>query len=183
MPNALPVVTASVFIATSVDGFIARSNGDLDWLPSPEGNDGEDFGYGSFMQTVDTIVMGRGTYEKVLTFGAWPYGKHKVIVLTTRPVPAPPESANVDTMSGDPREIVRALAESGAKSLYVDGGVTIQRFLDAGLIQRLILTRVPVLLGEGLPLFGRLRHDVNLVHVDTRYWPNGLVQSEYRVHA
>jgi len=183
MPNALPEVTASVFIATSLDGFIARSNGDLDWLPSPEGNDGEDFGYSSFMQTVDTLVMGRGTYEKVLTFGAWPYGKHKVIVLTTRPLPAPPASANVDTMSGDPHEIVRALAERGAKSLYVDGGVTIQRFLGAGLIQRLILTRVPVLLGDGLPLFGRLRHDVNLVHVDTRYWPNGLVQSEYRVHA
>src|SRR4051812_31133257 len=161
MPDDPPEqVTASVFIATSLDGFIARPNGDLDWLPSPGGNDGEDYGYSSFMKTVDTLVMGRGTYEKVLTFGAWPYGKHKVVVLTAGPLPTPPRSANVDTMAGNPREIVRALGERGARSLYVDGGVTIQRFLDAGLIHRLILTRIPVLLGDGLPLFGPLRQDV-----------------------
>ena len=184
MPPDQPAeVTASVFIATSLDGFIARPNGDLDWLPSPDVANGEDFGYESFMKTIDTLVMGRGTYEKVLTFGSWPYGKTKVVVLTGRPLPTPPKSANVDAMAGDPRDIVRALGERGAKSLYVDGGVTIQRFLDAGLIQRLIITRIPVLLGDGLPLFGRLGRDVRLEHVGTRHWPNGLVQSEYRVQA
>ena len=88
MSDARQEVTASVFIATSLDGFIARPNGDLDWLPSPSGNDGDDYGYSAFVKTVDTLVMGRGTYEKALTFGAWPYGKHKVVVLTTRPLPA-----------------------------------------------------------------------------------------------
>lgn len=183
MSDARQEVTASVFIATSLDGFIARPNGDLDWLPSPSGNDGDDYGYSAFMKTVDTLVMGRGTYEKALTFGAWPYGKHKVVVLTTRPLPAPPKSATVDTMYGDPHEIVRALGERGARSLYVDGGITIQRFLGAGLIQRLIITRIPVLIGDGIPLFDQLGRDVRLEHVDTRHWPNGLVQSEYRVHA
>ena len=181
MSNDLP--TGSVFIATSLDGFIARPNGDLDWLPTPDGADGEDFGYASFMSTIDTLVMGRGTYEKALTFGAWPYGKHRVVVLTTGTLASPPTSANVEAMAGDPRDIVRTLGARGAKSLYVDGGVTIQRFLDAGLIQRLIITRIPVLLGDGLPLFGKLGHDIRLAHVGTRHWPNGLVQSEYRVLA
>jgi len=175
--------TASVFIATSLDGFIARPNGDLDWLPPPDASSGEDFGYEAFMRTIDTLVMGRGTYEKVLTFGSWPYGPRKVVVLTNRPLTAPPKSANVETMAGDPHDIVRTLGERGAESLYVDGGVTIQRFLDAGLIQRLIITRIPILLGDGLPLFGRLGRDMRLEHVDTRHWPNGFVQSEYRVRS
>ena len=184
MPNdRSDSVTASVFIATSLDGFIARPNGDLDWLPSPDSANGEDFGYDSFMSTIDTLVMGRGTYEKALTFGTWPYGMRRVVVLTSRSLPPPPASANVETMSGAPRDIVCTLGERGARSLYVDGGVTIQRFLDAGLIRRLIVTRIPVLLGDGIPLFGPLSRDVHLEHIDTRYWPNGLVQSEYRVRA
>jgi dihydrofolate reductase len=172
---------ASVFIATSLDGFIARANGDLDWLPVPDGAGGEDYGYADFMATIDTLVMGRATYEKGLTFDTWPYAKRKVVVLTSRPLPTPPESVNVDTMAGDPRDIVRTLGEQGAQGLYIDGGVTIRRFLDAGLIQRLIITTIPVLIGDGLPLFGKLSRDIRLEHVDTRHWPNGLVQSEYRV--
>ena len=182
MPNDRPEsITASVFIATSLDGYIARPNGDLDWLPSPNDSAGEDYGYKAFMSTVDTLVMGRATYEKVLTFGAWPYPKKRVVVLTNRPLPPPGEPANLETLAGDPRDVIRVLGERGAKHLYVDGGVTIQRFLDAGLIHRLIITRIPVLLGDGLPLFGRLSRDQRLEHVDTRHWPNGLVQSEYRV--
>jgi dihydrofolate reductase len=173
---------ASVFIATSLDGYIARRNGDIDWLPSPEGGGGEDYGYSAFMETVDALVIGRATFEKALSFGGWPYGKRRVVVLTSRPLPPPPNAtAKIEAMSGDPHEIVDALAARGIRHLYVDGGVTIQRFLEAGLIHRLIITRIPVLLGDGLPLFGPLSRDVNLEHVDTRHWPNGLVQSEYRV--
>jgi dihydrofolate reductase len=181
MPTDRPDVTASVFIATSLDGFIARRNGDLDWLPVPEGGDGEDYGYKAFMKTIDTLVMGRGTYEKALTFPSWPYAKSKVVVLTSRPLPPRADSATIETLGGEPHEVMRALYERGARSIYLDGGVTIQRFLEAGLIQRLIITQIPVLLGDGLPLFGQLSRDVHLEHVDTRYWPNGLVQSEYRV--
>ncbi len=169
---------ASVFIATSLDGFIARPNGDLDWLPT----DAEDHGYDAFMANIDTIVMGRGTYEKVLTFGAWPYGTMPVVVLTSNaaalgPLPAP----TVTAMGGAPAEVVAALHERGATHLYVDGGITIQRFLAAGLIQRVIITRVPVLLGRGIPLFGPMERDMRLQHVRTHAYPSGLVQSEYTV--
>jgi len=172
---------SSVFIATSVDGFIARPDGDLDWLP---GSDVEDHGYDAFMLTVDTIVMGRGTYEKVLTFGDWAFGETPVVVLTSNPesLPTPP-AATISVMGGTPQAVVAALEKRGAKSLYIDGGVTIQRFLAAGLIQRMVITRVPVLLGGGRPLFGALGQDVRLRHVSSRAFDSGLVQSEYEVIA
>ena len=175
-------MNASVFIATSLDGFIARENGDLDWLPSPEGI--EDYGYRAFMKTIDTIVMGRNTYDKALTFGAWPYRKQRAVVLTTRPFDRPAGiGGKVEAMAGEPSDIVAKLAGHGATGLYIDGGATIQRFLNAGAIQRLIITTVPVLIGRGIPLFASLERDVRLEHVATRSWANGLVQSEYRVVA
>jgi dihydrofolate reductase len=171
---------ASVFIATSLDGFIARPNDDLDWLP-PGG--GEEHGYEAFMSTVDALVVGRRTYEKVLTFDAWPYGQKPVIVLSTRALaPAPPDAV-VERMSGSPAEIVSQLAAHGMQHIYVDGGITIQRFLQAGLIHRLIITRIPVLLGAGIPLFGPLQRDIVLQPVWTKQYASGLVQSEYVVAA
>lgn len=170
---------ASVFIGTSVDGFIARLNDDLDFLP-PGG--GEPHGYNEFIGSVDAIVIGRKTFEKVLTFGTWPYGDKRVVVLSSRPVDlAAVVGGVVEQMAGSPADIVSQLAASGARHLYIDGGITIQRFLRAGLIQRLIITRVPVLIGEGVPLFGALPHDIRLRHVMTRHYPSGLVQSEYQV--
>jgi dihydrofolate reductase len=171
---------ASVFIATSLDGFIARPNGALDWLPA---DGGEPHGYTEFMATVDAIVIGRKTFETVLTFGAWPY-KKPVVVLSTRPSEVvAPEGAVCDAMAGTPQEVVTRLHERGMKHLYIDGGVTIQRFLEAGLIQRLIITRIPVLLGSGIPLFGPLSRDIRLEHIATRSYRSGLVQSEYLVVA
>jgi len=169
---------ASVFIGTSVDGFIARPNGELDFLP-PGG--GEPHGYDEFMATVDALVIGRKTFETVLAFSTWPYGEKPVFVLSTRPLAAAPPGAVVEHMSGDPTEIVSQLAARGIQHVYVDGGITIQGFLRAGLIQRLIITRVPVLIGEGVPLFGTLPRDLRLTHVATRHYPSGLVQSEYDV--
>jgi len=172
-------MNASVFIATSLDGFIARTNDALDWLPA---DGGEPHGYEEFIATVDAIVMGRRTFETVLTFSSWPFGAMPVIVLSSRPSALrAPEGAVCDFMDGTPRELVARLEARGLKHLYVDGGVTIQRFLAAGLIQRLIVTRIPVLLGSGVPLFGPLPHDVRLRHVATRTYPSGLVQSEYLV--
>ena len=169
---------ASVFIGTSVDGFIARLNGDLDFLPA---GGAEPHGYREFMETVDALVIGRKTYETVLAFETWPYAEKPVFVLSTRSLaPAPPD-AIVEHMSGDAAEIVSQLETRGIKHVYVDGGITIQGFLQAGLIQRLIITRVPVLIGEGVSLFGPLPHDVRLEHVATRNYPSGLVQTEYRV--
>jgi dihydrofolate reductase len=174
-------MNASVFIATSVDGFIARVNGGIDWLP-PGG--GEEHGYDAFIATVDALVIGRKTFETVLSFDTWPYGPKPVFVLTSRPLPVPaPPGAALERMSGDPREIVSQLAARGVRHIYVDGGITIQRFLRAGLIQRLTITRIPVLLGDGIPLFGALPGDIPLRHVATRQYASGLVQSEYVVGA
>lgn len=168
---------ASVFIGTSVDGFIARANGDLDWLPA---GGGEPHGYNEFIASVDTIVIGRKTFETILTFEAWPYGEKRVVVLSSRPVDLSAGGKGVvQAMAGPPAEIVSRLAEQGARHLYIDGGITIQGFLRAGLIQTLIITRVPVLIGDGVPLFGSLPHDLKLSHVATRNYPSGLVQSEY----
>src|SRR5712692_4675865 len=172
-------MTASVFIGTSVDGFIARPNDDLDFLP-PGG--GEPHGYDEFMASVDAVVIGRKTFQKVLTLGPWPYGEKRVVVLSSRPLDfSAAVGGVVEQMSGSPAEIVSQLAASGAHHLYIDGGITIQRFLREGLIQRLVITRVPVLIGQGIPLFGALPHDIQLRHVATRHYPSGLVQSEYQI--
>jgi dihydrofolate reductase len=169
----------SVFVGTSLDGFIARPDGTFDFLP-PDG--GEPHGYDEFIASVDAIVMGRKTFETVLTLGAWPYGKKRVVVLSSRPVDLSAVSGGVvEQMAGTPAEIVSKLAASGAHNLYIDGGITIQEFLRAGLIQRIVITRVPVLIGEGIPLFGALPADIRLHHVATRQYPSGLVSSEYLV--
>jgi dihydrofolate reductase len=175
MPGA---ITCSVFVGTSVDGFIARPNGALDWLP-PGG--GEEHGYTAFIASVDAIVMGRGTFDTVLAFDRWPFQK-PVIVLTTHEhdAPVPPEAA-VEFMSAAPRDVVGRLAERGMTHLYIDGGVTIQRFLEAGLIDRMTVTRVPVIIGAGIPLFGPTGRDVRLEHVETRTYPSGLVTTAYSI--
>ena len=170
-------MTVSVFVGTSVDGFIARPNDDLDFLPE----DCEPHGFDEFLASVDAIVMGRRTFEKVLTLGPWPYGDKRVVVLSRRPVDVAAVGGAVEQMAGTPAEIVSRLAASGAHHLYIDGGITIQEFLRAGLIQRLVITRVPVLIGDGIPLFGTLPRDVRLRHIATRHYPSGLVQSEYHV--
>ncbi len=169
---------ASVFIATSLDGFIARKDGSIDWLPA----DAEEHGYTAFIESVDVIVLGRNTLETVLTFDSWPYGNKTVVVLTTRPVEDPlPRNAKLEFMQGEPQKIVDQLAQHGFQHAYIDGGITVQRFLAAGLIQRMTITRIPVLLGNGIPLFGPLSREVRLTHLGTRSYASGLVTSEYEV--
>jgi dihydrofolate reductase len=170
---------ATVFIGISVDGFIARPDGALDFLPA---DGGEPHGYDEFMASVDALVIGRKTYETVLGFGEWVYGKKPVVVLSSQPLDfSSVRDGVVEQMSGAPAEIVSRLAARGINHLYVDGGITIQEFLRAGQVQRLIITRVPVLIGQGIPLFGALPHDIRLLHKMTRHFPSGLVQSEYEV--
>jgi dihydrofolate reductase len=171
---------ASVFVGTSLDGFIARADGSLDFLP-PGG--GEPHGYDEFVATVDALVIGRNTFETVLKFPSWPYGDKSVFVLSTRTLGPLPHGVFVERLSGAPAEIVSQLSARGVGHIYVDGGITIQRFLQAGLIQRLIITRVPVLIGGGIPLFGITQRDIPLKHVATRQYASGLVQSEYEVAA
>ena len=170
---------ASVFIGISLDGFIARPDGAFDFLPE----DAEPHGYDEFMASVDTLVIGRKTFETVLTFPTWPYGDKRVVVLSSRPLDLSAARGEVEQMAGPPAEIAARLTATGSRHAYIDGGITIQGFLRAGLIQRLLITRVPVLIGEGVPLFGTLPRDVRLRHVATRQFASGLVQSEYEVDA
>jgi dihydrofolate reductase len=172
-------MTVSVFVGTSVDGFIARPNGSFDFLDAG-GN--EPHGYQEFFATVDVVVMGRNTFEVVLPFPEWPFGKTRVVVLSSRPVDlSRVRNGVVEQMSGEPAEIVAKLAAEGAHHLYVDGGITVQRFLRAGLVDRITITRVPVLVGEGIPLFGVVPRDIQLRHVATQTYAGGLVKSEYAV--
>jgi len=169
-------IKASVFVGTSLDGFIARLDGRLDWLPV---GGGEPHGYDEFIATVDAHVIGRKTYETVLGFGKWAYGDKPVFVLSTREIAAFPSDAVVEHLSGEPDKIMSLLSARGIGHVYVDGGITIQRFLRADLIDRFTITRVPVLIGDGIPLFGPLDNDISLTHVATRQYQSGLVTSEY----
>jgi len=171
----------SVFCGVSVDGFLARPNHALDFLDAG-GN--EPHGYEEFFGSVDVLVIGRKTFEVVLTFGKWPYGTKPVVVLSRRRLDfSAIKDGVVEQMSGEPAEIATQLKARGFKHAYIDGGITIQRFLSAGVIDRLVVTRVPVLIGEGIPLFGPLPRDITLNHVATRTYCGGLVQSEYKLGA
>lgn len=170
-------IRASVFVGTSLDGFIARPNGTFDFLPdSPEPH-----GYEEFFATVDALLMGRKTYETALSFGQWPYGSKPVFVLSSRTLAQVPDGAVVERVTGTPQEIMTGLAARGIEHVYVDGGQTVQQFLRAGLIDRITVTRVPVLIGSGISIFGESDRDILLQHIATRSYPSGLVQSEYAV--
>ncbi|ESA37021.1 dihydrofolate reductase [Leptolyngbya sp. Heron Island J] len=170
-----------VYIATSLDGFIATPDGGVDWLdeiPNPEQSD---FGYGEFISHIDAIVMGRNSFEKVLTFGDWPYSK-PVFVLSNA-LKTVPENL-VDTVeivsSTDIKTLVHQLNKQGYQNLYIDGGRTIQSFLAEDMIDELIITRVPILLGQGIPLFGTLSNSLQFQHEKTELFNNLLVKSAYR---
>jgi dihydrofolate reductase len=174
-------VKLSVFCGVSVDGFLSRSNHALDFL---DAGGKEPHGFEEFYDSVDVVVIGRKTYEVVRGMGGWFYGKKQVIVLSSRPLDfSEVEGAVIEQMSGEPAEIVRLLEARDFKHAYIDGGITIQRFLTAGLIDRLVITRVPVLIGEGIALFGPTPRDIALRHVETKSFKGGLVQSEYEVCA
>jgi len=174
----------SVYIAASVDGFIARTDGDIEWLHNPEYESNEKLGltYNEFISTVDAIVTGRNTFEKVLTFGFWPYEDTPVIVLTGRELHIPDNlRGKVRIEGGDPVEIVSHLEAEGTQHLYIDGGKTIQQFLKARLIDEITITQIPILLGSGIPLFNSIGMEIPLTHLETTSTDNGFVQIRFRV--
>lgn len=175
----------SVYIATSADGFIAKPDGDIEWLIRPEYSDAGKIGlvYDEFISTVDAIVMGRHTFEKALTFGEWHYEGTEVIVLTTQNLKVPADlTGRVRFESGSPQEIVTMLAKEGKRHLYIDGGITIQRFLEAKLIDELTITVIPILLGGGIPLFGHggVEQPLERMDIFKSDWGSS-VQIRYRV--
>jgi len=170
-----------VYIACSLDGFIARENAALDWLPGSDGSSGdEDYGYHAFYDSVDAIVMGRNTYEFVSGIEPWPYVGKRVIVLSSKYKRDETLIAEgVEGISSSPDELIQQLISENVKHLYIDGGKTIQGFLRAGAIDEMTITRVPVLIGSGIPLFGSLTGDLHFKHISTRSFENGFVQSTY----
>ena len=181
----MAVVRCSLFIATSLDGFIAREDGGLDWLDLANATipPGEDCGYGDFMASVDALVMGRHTFEKVLGFPEWPYGDKVVWVLSRTSTELPPGlPPTVKLLNATPAEVCALAAALGWQRLYLDGGVTAQGFLAAGCLSDLTVTVVPVLLGRGRRLFGDVGRDVALTLVATKAFPFGFVQNTYRVN-
>ena len=174
--------SAEVFIATSLDGFIARLDGDIGWLAGRPVPEGEDFGYAAFQGGIGAIVMGRESFEKVLTFPDWPY-KVPVVVLSRTPgrVTVPAALADKVRVSGEgPHAVLEGLGAEGVTRVYIDGGQTIRSFLAEGVVRRVIVTLIPVLLGEGRPLWGHGAGDLDLTLVTSRHWANGFVQVEYR---
>lgn len=176
----------SVYIATSLDGFIARENGDLDWLDEAAASvpEGEDMGYKAFMDSVDVLIMGRNTYGKVLSFGVdWPYEKH-VIVLSHRELDVPESLyGKVSHSSETPEKLVARLTSQGVKRVYLDGGLTIQSFLAKGLVDDLCITVAPALLGSGKRLFADSNHGTStkLKLLGCQSFAGGFVQSNYEV--
>lgn len=172
-----------VFIATSLDGFIARRDGSLDWLLGATDST-DDHGYNEFIAGVDTIVMGRSTFDTVVKFETWPFEGLRVIVASnSRTLNDYPESllGKYEVVGGDEQDILRHCELLGSENIYVDGGALIQSFLREGLVDTLTITRIPVLLGDGIPLFGSLSSDVRCVHLRTRAFDSGFVQSTYQV--
>ncbi len=171
-----------VYIAVSLDGFIARPDGGLDWLMK-QPTDGEDYGYEAFMASVDGLIMGRGSFEKVLTFPDWPYAKPVVVLSRTLSAADIPDdlAGRVRVLSASPQQVMETLAAEGWRHAYVDGGRIVQSFLREGLIRDLTLTRIPILLGQGRPLLGPLDRDIDLKHIETKTFTSGLVQSRYEL--
>ena len=176
------MISGHVFIATSLDGFIALENGDIAWLLERD-DPGEDHHYDAFIENIDVILMGRGTFESMRAVRPWPYARPVVVLsatMTQHDLPAD-LTETVRVTDAAPGEAMQVLQSEGHRRVYVDGGLVIQSFLRAGLIADMTITSVPVLLGEGRRLFGPIARDISLQHEETRSFPSGLVQSRYRV--
>lgn len=169
-----------IYIATSLDGFIARPNGDIEWLINIPNPNNSDFGYGEFIAGIDAILMGRNTYEAILSFKSWPYNR-PVFVLSNILESVPQELENkAEIINGNLKDILQRLESRGIINLYVDGGKTIQSFLKEDLIDEMIITTVPILLGEGIPLFGHLNEDLKFKCEKVEFISEYLVKHYYR---
>lgn len=170
----------SVFIASSLDGFIARADGSIDWLALVDQPGGEYWGYGAFYSSVDALIIGRKTYETALAFPEWPYASKHCVVLTHRPQPS---QHGEELYGGALEPLLSRLGDEGVKRVYVDGGQVIGQFLAKGLIDDLTISIVPILLGTGAPLFSGPSRESRLELISSEQYPTGLVQLRYTVKA
>lgn len=176
-------MTNTVYCAVSLDGFIADTNHGVEFLESAgPGEEGEDFGWADFFNPIDAIVMGRNTYDVFLGFGMWPYDDKKIIVLSNRDITIPDDYKDkVSAFAGFPDQIVEHAKSLGHDNLYIDGGIVVQQFLSAGLVDKIVITIIPILIGEGISLFGPLNENIKLETVKADKFDNGIVQLHYDV--
>ena len=168
-----------VYIAASLDGYIAKKDGGIDWLLEISNPDESDFGFSEFIKNIDAIVMGRNTFELVLTFGSWPYAK-PVFVLSSSLKSIPEKlSGKAELLQGDPHSVLKKLNARNYFNLYIDGGKTIQEFLKLNLIDEMIITQIPILLGDGIPLFGALAKEQKFKLIKSEVLVNALVKNHY----
>ncbi len=169
----------TVYIATSLDGYIARKDGSIDWLteiPNPEQSD---YGFSAFMERMDGVVMGRKTFELVTSFDTWPYSK-PVFVLsrTVKEIPSALRG-KAECVNAPLEEVAESLKARGMNHLYIDGGKTIQSFLQLDLIDELIITLIPIILGSGIPLFAEMDREIRFERVKTETLSKDLVKNTY----
>jgi len=172
-----PMMTPVLYIATSLDGYIARLNGAIDWLSMVE-QEGEDYGYGEFYQSIDGLVMGRKTYEQVLGFGEWPYPDKLSVVLTRQEMES--DRPTIQFTTDEIESVLQQLADKGMERIWIVGGGEVVRLcLQHRLVKEFIIAVIPILLGEGIPLFPAPFPDIRLTLLDTKAFPTGAVQLHY----
>lgn len=171
----------SVYVGMSLDGFIAASDGSLDWLTEIRPPDGDDFGFSRFMESVDAVVMGRVTFDFVVASGQWPY-EIPVFVLSEKMTAVPDYlSEKAFIMRGNPGEVVGEMNERGLRRLYIDGGQVVRQFLNAGMVDEMVLARVPIILGDGVRLFSNLQGMSRWQHEETEVLVGQIVKSRYTI--
>ena len=173
----------SVYIATSLDGYIAKPNGDINWLMEADNSGGkEDYGYKEFSDSVDCMVMGRNSMEMVMSFPEWPYDDKRVVVLSDSLKEIPSQLMDkIELYSGSLVNLVTELKNDGCNRIYIDGGKTIQSFINEELVTDITITKIPILLGKGISLFGKTKHDIKLKHIESKSYPSGFVKSTYEI--
>lgn len=181
-------ISCHAFIATSLDGFIASVDGSIDWLEQANVRipTGEDCGYQSFFKRMDCLILGRKTFETVMKFPQWPYGDKRVIVMSRSGISSAASASAIGTVEFSDhslRPLLTRLETQGAKNVYVDGGALIRSFLDEGLLTEITITRIPILIGNGISLFGETSKDVHLKLIESRHWNFGFVQDRYQITA
>ena len=169
-----------VYIATSLDGYIATTNGGIDWLTEIPNPDNSDYGFSEFIEKIDAIIMGRNTYKKVLSFNEWPYIKKVFVLSNSLKKVSKRTEEKAEIIHGELKSVLTDLNRKGYHNLYIDGGKVIQSFLQEDLIDEMIITRIPVLLGEGIPLFGKLKKPLRFTEVKTEILNDLLVKSYYK---
>lgn len=176
------MVTGHVFIATSLDGYIARKNGDINWLLQLDSAK-EDHGYNDFISNIDTVIMGRGTYESIKNLQPWFYTRPVIVLSKTLACTDVPSdlTGKVRFYNLSPNEIMEKLHKEGCQRAYIDGGQLIQSFISHNLINDLTITQIPILLGSGRSLFGDIPQDIHLRHIRTKTFKSGFVQSHYEI--